>query len=81
MGYYTENGISCYEPDDTDNEFYLLGEGHYSLQDVINHARAKWGNDINLSDLNIYSQHIHTRSLEYDLYDMSDWNYYICVAK
>ena len=87
MGYGTRqsyfgngnNSIRTYWPDDTDNQFYLT-EG-YSLADIIQKAKDKWGPDIDLDDLILNPEHIHTDCLGYDRYEPSDYTNFICVNK
>jgi hypothetical protein len=44
-------------------------------------ARDRWGQDINLNDILIESERIHTRCIHYDLHDPSDWTDFIMIGR
>lgn len=81
MGHYTDTrGVSCFRPDDTDTEFYL--ESNYtskSLGLILELARDKWGEDIDIEELHIEPEHIHENALGYDRYDSSDYSNYLRI--
>lgn len=81
MGHYNDSrGVSCFRPDDTPTEFYI--DAHYNAQrlgTIIEMAKKKWGNDIDLDELKIEPEHIHTEALGYDRYDSSDYTNYLRV--
>lgn len=83
MAEYTEKQhlttIRCFEPDDDDNTMHL--QGAQSLSEIIDAARAKWGEGISLDDISITPEHIHTRCLGYDKYDPADWTDFLVVTK
>ena len=76
MGYSTRGSITDFEPDDTDTEMYIVSTGE-TLDDIIEKARTKWGKDINLGDIIIESEKIHTSCIYYDGYDGGDWTNYL----
>lgn len=79
MGYSTRNKgqIQCFWPDETDTGFYL--EYSTTLSDILNQARVKWGEDIDLTKLKISPQYIHTDCLTYDCYDSSDYTNFLLI--
>lgn len=81
MGEYkAPNGTRSFTPDDTDSEFYL--ESNYSTQRlsyIIETAKAKWGDDIDLDDLLIEPEYIHTACLGHDRYDPGDWTRFLRI--
>lgn len=83
MGYETRPGIHghtirTFWPDDTDTEFFLCGT--QSLTEIIELVKEKWPG-IDLDDINIEPQNIHTDCLGYDLYDSSDYTNFIRISK
>lgn len=88
MGYNTRPGlgghtIETYEPDDTEDTMYIDGSGNYglnSIAEIIDKARQKWPG-IELDQLRIRAEHIHTDCLGYDRYDASDYTNYICIER
>ena len=83
MGYGTRDsyqgvdGIRTFEPDDTEDSFFIADSA--SLSDIINQAFAKWGNDLDFDKLIIEPQYIHTDCLGYDRYDPGDYTNYLCI--
>ena len=82
MGYGTRDGsIRTFTPDDTDTEKYIRSlDGLYSLGDILNIAREKWGENIGLDDITITAEYIHTDCLGYDGFDRSDWDNYLVLT-
>lgn len=80
MSYGSRNNgqIKTYWPDDTDTCFYLT-DG-YTLLDIIDKVKEKWG-DIDMSNIDITAERIHTDCLTYDLYDAGDWTNFTVVTK
>lgn len=70
-----------YIPENTETTLYLRSENYYSLSDVIDNARAHFGDDIQLSELQMDAEHFHARNRSYDLYDLSDYDNYIVITK
>lgn len=81
MGYsYRNNGeIRDFWPDDTETTCYISGQK--SIQELIDIAKNKFGNDIDLSEVLISSEYIHTSCLTYDSYDPSDYTTFIVIEK
>lgn len=78
--YKAPNGTRSFEPDDTATEFYL--DGNYnpqSLGKILEIARAKWGDDIDIELLQIEPEYIHTTCLGHDCYDSSDYTRYLRI--
>lgn len=69
---------NSFTPKDTETTFYILGES--SLSNIIDLVKEKWGEDTDLDDVTIESEYIHTRCINYDLYDSSDYDEYIVVT-
>lgn len=81
MGYSYRNGgqIKDYWPDDDESTIYLSSSCD-SLQDLIELAQNKWPG-INLSEIEITAEKIHTHCLTYDLYDPGDYTEFIILRK
>lgn len=78
--YKDSRGISCFRPDDTETEFYL--DSNYTkvnLGDILELAYEKWGESIDINDINIAAEYIHTECLGYDLYDAGDYTRYLRI--
>lgn len=81
MGYGTRNNgqIKTYWPDDDDDTMYISSTE--TLADILEKCMAKWGDGIQLSDLTIESEYIHTDCLTYDLYDRGDYTEFIVIRR
>lgn len=81
MGYtYRNNGLTKdFWPDDTENEIYI--ECGMSLLDIMSAVKDKWGENLDIEDVNIRCEYIHTYCLGYDLHDSSDYTNFIVVSK
>jgi hypothetical protein len=44
-------------------------------------AKERWGQDINLNNILIESQRIHTECIYYDLHDPGDWTDFIRIGR
>ena len=76
---YSNNGqVTNFCPDDTDTCMYLYGE--HSLLEIWEICESKFGKNINLADINIETEHIHTRCLGFDSYDSADWDTFIVIT-
>lgn len=78
--YKDSRGVRCFTPDDTDTEIYI--RSHYESKNlgfILETAREKWGNDINIEDLEIQPEYIHEEALGYDRYDSSDYACYLRI--
>lgn len=82
MGYSTRLGttITDFWPDETNNRFYIVEGINDSLQDIIDRVKEKWGDSIDLSNITIGAEHIHTHCLGYDCYDPSDYTDFVVVT-
>lgn len=68
-------------PDDTEKEFYLPSYGEdFSLLELIDKVKAKFGDDVNLDNVVISSEYIHTEALYYDLHDPSDYTKFLRIT-
>lgn len=79
MGYYTENGIQCFSPDNTADKLYIPLWGDMKaefLNQIITEHFGDIGNDYNIS-----AESIHTRCLGYDLYDSSDYDIFFIITR
>ena len=76
MGYYTKNGVKCFEPDDTKNILYF--RSGISLAEIMDIVSKQWP-DTCESEILISSEHIQTSCIGYDLYDASDYTDFIIV--
>lgn len=83
MGYGTRNNgqIKTFNPDDTENRFYLEASSNHSISDIIQKAKEKWGENIDLDDIYISSEHIHTDCLTYDQYDPFDYTDFLIIDR
>lgn len=81
MGEFKDSrGIRCFSPDDTDTEFYIAGNfSAQSLRVILKLAREKWGDYIDINELLIEPEYIHTHALGYDCYDSSDYTRYLRI--
>lgn len=80
MGYTTRNNgqITDFWPDDTDKEFYICEGAGLGL--ILEHAKSKFGDAIDINDLCIESEYIHTHCLYYDQYDGGDWTRFLKIS-
>lgn len=67
-----------YTPENTEDTLYILKE--IPMSEVLKLIKGKWGFDVNLENIRIESDYIHTRCLTYDLYDPSDYDEYIVIT-
>lgn len=83
MGYGTRNNgqIKTFHPDDTENSFYLRGDSNHSISDIIQLAKEKWGENIDLDDISISSEHIHTDYLECDQFYPCDYTDFLKIDR
>jgi len=78
--YINSRGIRCFQPDDTETEFYLDSSYiKFNLGYVIELARKKWGESIEIYDIDLEAEYIHTECLGYDRYDPGDYTRYLRV--
>lgn len=72
-------GIRSFWPDDTDTEMYF-SPGSANLGYILERAREKWGGEINIDELEIHADYIHTDCLGYDQYDPGDYTNFVRVT-
>jgi len=70
--------ITNYQPDDSDNEFYIAVNA--SLAEIYDRALEKWP-EINMDQIQIYSEYIQTECLYYDCYDSGDYTNFLRISK
>lgn len=87
MGYTTRKHsggeITDFWPDDTDTCFYLatgISGSTYTMAELLERAKEKWGKTTELINLEIGAEYIHTSCLYYDRYDSSDYTTFIKVT-
>lgn len=87
MGEYKRpNGIGgwirCFTPDNDRNTLYLDHNYDTScMNDFWERIQEHFGSDIQMSDLTIGAEHIHTDCLGYGSYDSGDWTNYIVIRR
>lgn len=84
MGYGTRNNgqIKTFWPDDTENDLYIASDyTSTSLQEIINRAKEKWGEDLLIEDIMIEPERIHTDCITYDLYDAGDYTSFLHITR
>jgi hypothetical protein len=83
MGYIKRPGslITDYWPDDGPDHFWLTSSRQSSIAAIIEMAKERWGQDIDLNDISIESEEIHTSCITYDLYNPSDWTDFIKISR
>ena len=79
MGYTTRPNtqIRDFWPDDTDTTMYIESNS-ITLNDLIRKAQDKWPG-IDLNDIAITSEEIHTQCIGYDMYDPFDYTNFIVL--
>ena len=83
MGYYkrSNSNITDFKPDDTETTLFLeCNYDQYSILDIVNRAKEKWGDSIQLDEIEISSEYIHTRCIGYDCYDPGDYENYLVIT-
>lgn len=78
MGHYKRDGIDCFQPDDTENTFYIPYSA--SLSDIVEQVKEKFGSEVDFEDVTITPEYIHTHALGYDLYDASDYDNFLKIS-
>ena len=85
--FYRDGGIGgkieCFTPDDGPDHFYFATgwmEGQVTLDDILETAKVKWGEDVDLSKIDIQAEHIHTNCIGYDRYDPGDYTNYLKIS-
>lgn len=80
MGYSYRNGgqIKDWWPDDTATELWLSGES--TIGEIMDRAKAKWGESIHIDSINIEPRYEHTSCLTYDQYDPGDYTNFLLIT-
>jgi fumarate reductase subunit C len=80
MGYSTRFGteITDFWPDDDDTTLYLAS-GWLTLAELIQHAKGHFGEAVQMEDIEVSSEKIHTHCIYYDLYDAGDYTDFIVL--
>jgi hypothetical protein len=84
MGYSYRFGtdIKTFWPDDDEKTMYIKSEGWgCTMADLMQHITDKWGEDVQMTDIEVHSEKIHTDCLTYDLYDAGDYTDFIVLKK
>lgn len=85
MGEYTRTPfgssgkIRCFKPDDTADSFYLDGALEWTLQEIFDKAKDKWGDTVDINKITIWPEYIHTDCIGYDKYDPGDYTNYLRI--
>lgn len=66
-------------PENTDTTIYIYDSSTLTIQEIIDRAQEKWGEDISFDRLEITGEEIQVRCFGYDQYDPSDYCRYIVV--
>ena len=69
-----------FSPENTQNVLYVYSNGGYSLDDLIDAAKHYFSPDVDIADIVITSEYIHTRCIDYDRYDASDYDNYVVMT-
>lgn len=69
--------ITTFTPDDTEDTIYL--SEYSSFLDIYNKTNEKWPG-IQLTEVTLHAEHIHTDCLGYDKYDPMDYTNYIVIT-
>lgn len=78
--YRNEGQIKDFWPDNTDDTIYIESSSNPSLLYLMEVAQQNWPG-VELSDITISSENIHTSCLTYDMYDPSDYTDFIIITK
>lgn len=73
-----------FTPENTKDTLYIncgsFGGWSHNLLDIFAQAQSHFGENIELFDLDIGSEYIHTRCIGYDLYDSSDYDCFLVIT-
>jgi hypothetical protein len=85
MGYYKNSrGVECFSPDSDEETLYICSDGGISFEELWDQIRWYFETPekkLEMSDITISTEIIHTRAIYHDLMDWSDWNNYIVITK
>jgi hypothetical protein len=80
MGHYTDDrGCQHFEPDNTENEFFVQMTTEVPMEDLIEKATSYF--NLPIDGINISCEYIHTRYLGYDRYDPGDYTLYLVFSR
>lgn len=80
MGYSKEGSITNYWPDDGSDDFWITSASQPSIADIIEMAHSRWG-AIDLNDIIIESENIHTHNVACAFDDSGDYTDFIHVCR
>ena len=66
-------------PKDDSTKLYIASFSSLSLNDLIDVIQSHFGADISFDNVSISSEYVHTRCINYDLYDPNDYDDYIVI--
>jgi hypothetical protein len=81
VGYSTRGSITDFTPDNDVNTLYISANDGYTFDELLERAKAHFGQDISMEELNIRAEKIHTHYIYYDRYDPGDWTNYIVIER
>lgn len=67
-------------PEDKEYTIYIIDNMLMTIQDIIDRAKEKWGENISLDRIDITGEEIQVRCFGYDQYDPSDYCRYLVVS-
>jgi len=68
-----------YWPDNDENTLYIA-ENEMSLDELIEHAKEYFADRYDSEKILISFGNIHTRCIDYDLYDPADWTDFTIIS-
>ena len=71
--------MGTFTPENTPGKLYIDTCNDITFSDLIEMAKNYFGAGVNLDQLKITSEYIHTRCITYDLYDPNDYDNYIVI--
>jgi hypothetical protein len=82
VGYTTRPGgkIADFWPDDDDGTMFFLSGGDYSMAELLEKINERWP-DATLESIEIRSEHMHTESIYYKLYDAGNYTDFIILTR
>jgi len=81
MGYYVQDGIRNFKPDNTESVFYFPAYGEYTFTELVDAANEHFGLELTIDDYRVGIEYIHTEAVGYDRYDSSDYTNYFVITR
>jgi len=81
MGYYVQDGIRNFKPDNTESVFYFPAYGEYTFTEIVDAANEHFSLELTVDDYLVSIEHIHTEAVGYDLYDPFDYTNYFVITR